>query len=83
MFKRTVNIWENANNVAGEQPGKVGLGYDPEVHEFKDIIVDNRVRYITELLRQVAHVSKRIVAVVDEGFMPYIEDKWKRTPLRL
>ena len=32
---------------------------------------------MTEVLRQLAHVSKKVVAVVDHDLMPFIEDKWK------
>jgi len=39
-----------------------------------------RASYTTELLRQVAHVSKRVVAVVDEPLMPHIEDRWVKLP---
>ena len=53
------------------------------MHEFKDIILEPRVNYQTELLRQVAHVSRRVVAIVDEGFLPHIEDKWQRLPKHL
>ena len=35
---------------------------------------------MTEVLRQVAHVSKRVVAIVEEGFLPHVEDKWQRLP---
>ena len=38
---------------------------------------------MAELLRQTAFISKRIVAVVDEGFLPYIEDQWKGMPRNL
>ncbi len=38
---------------------------------------------MTEVLRQSAHVSKRLVAIVDEGYLPHIEDKWQRLPREL
>jgi pheromone shutdown protein TraB len=60
-----------------------GLAYDPEVHEFKEVILEPRVTYISELMRQVAHVSKRVVAVIDEGMLPHIEDKWLKMPRNL
>lgn len=83
MFKRTCELWEDQGNDQKNQVGLTGLKYDPEVHEFKDIILEPRVHYITELLRQVAHVSRRVVAVVDEGFLPHVEDKWQRLPKNL
>ncbi len=39
--------------------------------------------YMAEVLRQVAHVSKRVIAIVEEGFMPHLEDKWQRLPKNL
>lgn len=38
---------------------------------------------MAEVLRQVAHTSKRVVAIVEEGFMPHLEDKWQRLPKNL
>lgn len=38
---------------------------------------------MTEVLRQSAHVSKRLVAIVEEGYLPHIEDKWQRLPREL
>lgn len=38
---------------------------------------------MSELLRQTAHVSRRVVAVVDEALLPHLEDKWKRLPRNL
>jgi len=35
------------------------------------------------MLRQTAHVSRRVVAIVDEGFLPHVEDKWQRLPKHL
>jgi hypothetical protein len=46
------------------------------VFEYPEIIREPRVTYMTEVLRQVAHVSKRVVAIVEEGFLPHVEDKW-------
>ena len=69
MFKSTVDIWEEG------QQGK-GLGYDPETMSNLETLVHPRVAYMNELLRQVAHVSKRVVAVVDEALMPHLEDRW-------
>ena len=28
-------------------------------------------------------MSRRVVAIVDEGFLPHIEDKWQRLPKHL
>jgi hypothetical protein len=67
MFKRTIERWEEQGSEEVKGPG---LAYDPQVFEFPDIIVEPRVSYMSELLRQVAHVSKRVVAIVDEGFLP-------------
>lgn len=44
------------------------------------MLVAPRASYTAELLRQVAHVSKRVVAVVDEPLMPHIEDRWLKLP---
>ena len=57
-----------------------GLAYDPQVYEHPEVIVEPRVTYISELLRQVAYTSKRVVAIVEEGYMPHIEDKWQKLP---
>lgn len=65
MFEEACEQWENEN-----------LGYNPQL-KYKEIFVDPRVNYMTEILRQLAHVSRRIVAVVDHDLLPYIEDKWK------
>lgn len=64
-------------------PDGLGLGYDPQIHEHKEVFVNPRAAYIGELLRQVAHVSKRVVAVVDEAMLPQIEDKWAKLPRNL
>ena len=82
IFKRTVLAWEDQGNPHAKQ-GLTGLKYQPEVHEFKEIIVEPRVNYISELLRQVSHVSRRVVAIIDEGFLPHVEDKWQRLPRNL
>jgi pheromone shutdown protein TraB len=76
MFKKTLQIWEDQQRV-------MGLSYDPEVQAHPNILVEPRVMYMTELIRQVAHVSRRVVAVVDEGLMPHIEDKWMKMPREL
>ncbi len=34
-------------------------------------------------MRQSAHVSKRIIVVVDEALMPHVEDKWVKLPRQL
>ena len=63
--------------------GQRGLSYEPYYHEHKQVLVEPRASYISELLRQTAHVSKRVVAVVDDGILPYIEDKWVNLPREL
>lgn len=69
-----------------QSKGGAGLSYDPLVHSQGDlmqILIQPRAAYLGELLRQVAHVSKRVIAVVDEGLLPHIEDKWQKLPRTL
>lgn len=69
-------MWED------QQQG-AGLSYDPEVSIHGKVLVEPRVAYMGELLRQVAHVSKRVVAIVDDALIPHLEDKWLKTPKQL
>lgn len=71
MFDQACHQWENQN-----------LGYNPQL-KHKDIFVDPRVDYMTEVLRQQAHTNKRIVALVDLDLLPFIEDKWRSLPKSL
>ena len=41
------------------------------------MFVGPRVEYMCEALRQLAHGSRKIVAVVDLDLLPFMEDKWK------
>ena len=61
MFDATIEQWKEGN-----------LAFNPELM-YKEIFIDPKVDYMTETLRQVAHVSKRIVAVVDHDLMPFVE----------
>ncbi len=81
MFRRTVSRWEQQGDPnLPANAGVTGLRYDPEVFEYPEIISETRLNYLTEVLRQLAHTSRRVVAVVEEGFIPQIEQKWQRLP---
>lgn len=85
-FKTTIQIWEKHQELKEKRSGRpeeLGLGYDPSLHSHKDVLVSPRAAYTTELLRQVAHVSGRVVAVVDEAMLAHIEDKWTKLPRQL
>lgn len=73
MFRETIRVWEDTQQGAG-------LSYDPEVSMHSKVLVEPRVEYMGELLRQVAHVSRRVVAIVDDALIPNIEDKWQKLP---
>ncbi|TNV80742.1 hypothetical protein FGO68_gene107 [Halteria grandinella] len=73
MFRETIRVWEDTQQGAG-------LSYDPEVSMHNKVLVEPRVEYMGELLRQVAHVSRRVVAIVDDALIPNIEDKWQKLP---
>jgi hypothetical protein len=60
MFKRTCKIWEGHSNrdpgtgdlkEGGTNIEKVGLAYNPECFEHKKVLIDQRMGYMSELLR--------------------------------
>ena len=61
LFQKSLRQWSKGN-----------LGFSPElVH--KEVFVIPRVRYMTEVIRQLAHSSKKVMVFVDSELQPYLE----------
>lgn len=43
----------------------------------QNIIIDTKINYIGEVLKQVSYSSKNNIAIVPKGWIPYIENYWK------
>ena len=66
MFNQTLNQWENQN-----------IGFNPCML-MPELLVKPRTNYAAEVLRQQAMTNKKIVAVIDRDFLPYLEESWKQ-----
>ena len=64
LFQKCLKQWGSGN-----------LSFSPElVH--KEVFVVPRVRYMAEVIRQLAHSSSRVMVFVDTEVQPYLEQEW-------
>ena len=55
------------------------LSFDPQ-YLMIDHCIQPQAEYISEVLRQTCHSSKKIIAVVDKEMVPHLEKEWKNLP---
>jgi pheromone shutdown protein TraB len=66
IFSECIRQWHTEQN----------LFFSPEV-KYPQVFINPRVKYMTEVLRQLSHSYKRIVAVVDNDLIPAFEEHWE------
>jgi len=52
------------------------LFFSPEI-KYKSVFLGPRIKYMTEVLRQLSCSYKRIVAIVDNDHLPVLEEEWQ------
>mmetsp|Transcript_5614 Transcript_5614/g.9671 ORF Transcript_5614/g.9671 Transcript_5614/m.9671 type:complete len:124 (+) Transcript_5614:1150-1521(+) len=72
LFNETIELWNTEQT----------LYYDPQL-KYKEVFLLPRIRYMTEVLRQLATTHQRIVAVVDTEHVGIFEKEWQELPPKL
>jgi len=60
-----------------ELDDKGNFGYNPQL-KYKQVFLELRTRYMSEVLRQLTSISPTVVAVVEHDLLPSIEEDWKK-----
>ena len=67
VFEETLSEWGDKGN----------FGYNPQL-KYKQVFLELRTRYMSEVLRQLTSISPTVVAVVEHDLLPSIEEDWKK-----
>jgi hypothetical protein len=72
VFAEAIEEWGDNGN----------FGFNPQL-KYKEQFLDLRVSYMAEVIRQLAQVSPKVVAVVDHDLLPVIEEYWQKIPKKV
>jgi len=72
MFEEALTEWGDHAN----------FNFNPMV-KYSDVFIAPRVKYICEVMRQMASTSTTSVAVVESHLVPFVETEWRQLPLKL
>lgn len=69
IFNESLDHWGNQEN----------LFFNPQI-KYKEVFLEPRLKYSTEVLRQLACSFKRVVAIVDSDHVDFFEEHWQNLP---